>query len=334
VERRETSKQHDAKHVLFGLMMGGADIIPGVSGGTVALILGIYERLVTAISRFDATWLGHVRRHEWGDAFARIDFRFLLALGSGIVLGIASLASAITYFREHHPEPTRAVFFGLILGSCVMVARMIQRFNAASAGLIVLAAAAAYWLVAYVPDRHPPEGYAYLFLCGMVAICAMILPGISGAFILLILGKYGEVTGAIRDLAHGQITVSALATLVVLAAGCAVGLLGFSKVLRWLLARHETPTMAVMCGLMFGSLRKIWPFQRITIREIQGHTFEDSENLWPEAWNSGEWLAVGLVAAAVAAVFLLDWLTHGHEHVPPLDTEPHAPGEIEPESAP
>ena len=298
----------DLGNVARGLLMGGADIIPGVSGGTMALILGIYERLVTAISQFDTTLVGHVRGRQWRRAAEHVDLRFLVGLGSGILLGIGSLATLMNYLLQHQLQPTLAVFFGLILASSGLVARMVQRWDIA-AGLLTLAGAGfAFWLVAQ-PFMAGRDGYGYLFLCGMVAICAMILPGISGAFILLILGKYEHVTGVIRGLVHGQVTVENLLTMVVFAAGCTIGLLSFSKVLRWLLAHYHARTMAVLCGFMIGSLRKIWPFKLVPPGEAIDLKHTQYANTWPDGLDGDVLLAVALALVAVAFVLALDWVS-------------------------
>jgi len=289
--------------------MGGADIIPGVSGGTMALILGIYERLVTAISHFDLTLLGHLRRREWTGAAEHVDLRFLVALGAGILTGVVSLATLMNYLLERQLQPTLAVFFGLILGSSVLVARSIGRWNLSHGVFAVGGAAFAAWLVVQ-PFMSGREGYDYLFLCGMVAICAMILPGISGAFILLIMGKYEHVTGVIRSLVHGSVTLENMLVLVVFAAGCGIGLLSFSKFLRWLLARYRPQTMAVLCGFMVGSLRRIWPFKALPASgEAIDLRHAQVENIWPGTLDAQVVLAIALALAAIAFVLALDRLT-------------------------
>jgi len=301
----KTSLSTDLKHSVRGVLMGGADIIPGVSGGTVALILGIYPRLVTAISHFDLTFLGHLRKRKWGQAAEHVDLRFLVALGTGILLAVATLATLMNYLLENQLQLTLAVFFGLILASSLLVARMIEQRDVLNFVLVAAGGALAYWLVAQ-PFMGGYSGRGYIFLCGMVAICAMILPGISGAFILLVMGKYDHILGVIRDLVHGQVTASHLLTLTVFAAGCCVGLLGFSKLLRWLLAHYRFRTLAVLCGFMIGSLRKIWPFkagQHIDLRH------EQAENAWPPVWDLQVTWVILLALAAVAFVFTIEWLS-------------------------
>lgn len=301
-ERAATGLAEDAANIGRGLLMGGADIIPGVSGGTVALIVGVYERLVTAISRFDLRLVGHVRDRDWRAAARHVDLRFLVTLGLGIVLGIGGLATLMEYLLEHQQQPTYAAFFGLILASSVIVAGHVERWSPAAIGLIVGGAVFAFWLVGLLP-AVPPAGYPYVFLCGAVGICAMILPGISGAFILLILGKYKDITGLIKGAVHREITVEGLITIAVFGAGCVIGLLLFSKLLKWLLARHASPTMAILCGFMIGSLRKIWPFK-------EGEATDEAKldlrpNAWPKEFGADEWTCIGLAIVAFVAVVAL-----------------------------
>lgn len=334
----KTSWIREAPNVFRGLLMGGADIIPGVSGGTVALILGIYERLVTALSHFDLTLLDHLRHRRFGDAMAHLDLRFLVLLGSGILLGVGGLAKLMNYLLLEHPVPTWSLFFGLIFASAILVARMIGRFDVLNLVLGIAGTIFAFWLVGLVPREGPP-GFGYLFLCGMVAICAMILPGISGAYILLIMGKYEYVTHSIGDFVHGVvllprgkfaeagelITPTVFFTLVVFGIGCVVGLLSFSKLLRWLLARHEPQTMAVLCGFMFGSLRKIWPFKKDLTPSVEDLKEKIYVNTMPDSFNSEVMLSIALALLAVAFVLGLDWIVRGHERISPLEAEDHEP---------
>ena len=201
-----------------------------------------------------------------------------------------------------------SAFFGLILASSLIVARSIDRWNVPKIVLAAAGAAFAFWLVAQ-PFMKGAEGHGYLFFCGMVAICAMILPGISGAFILLIMGKYDYVTGVIRSLAKGDVTVEHVLTLVIFATGCVIGLLGFSKFLRWLLARYHGQTMAVLCGFMVGSLRRIWPYKELPASgEPLNVKHSQLKNVLPETLD-GEVVAAALLAiAAITLVLLLDWI--------------------------
>ena len=210
--------------------MGAADIVPGVSGGTVALILGIYTRLVTAVSRVDATLLGLLGRGKWRQAADRLDLRFLIALGVGIGAGAVGLAGLMHTLLEDHTQLTYAAFFGLILASGILVGRMCRPHGAAQlAGCLALGLAGvaiAYLLVSQSVIENRP-GFLYTFVCGAIGICAMILPGISGSYLLLLLGKYHEITGIIKNLAHLNVTGGDLVTLAVFAVGCLLGLVLF-----------------------------------------------------------------------------------------------------------
>ena len=313
--------KRDLLNVARGFLMGGADIIPGVSGGTMALILGIYERLVTSISRFDLTLLDHVKQQRWKEAVEHVNLRFLISLGSGIALGIGGLATLIHYLLHDHTQHTLAAFFGLILASSLLVARMVERWNAVTTLFLAVGAAFAYWLVSLSFLASPPDGNAYVFLCGTIGICAMILPGISGAFILLLLGKYEDITGLLKSTLHGVISIANLTTIAVFCLGCLVGLLSFSKFLRWLLARHESQTMAVLCGFMLGSLRRIWPFRHDLTPEIEKLREKQWEYLLPDMGDGMVVTSLGITVAAFAFVVLLDRWTQGHEHIPPLAEE-------------
>ena len=299
----------DPTIVLRGFLMGGADIIPGVSGGTVALILGIYERLVLAISHIDTTFLGHLAKGQFREAFAHIDLKFLASLGTGIAIGIIGLATLLHYLLTYHLQSTLAVFFGLILASCFLVARQIDRWTFVHWFGILEGAGFAYWLVGQ-PFMKGYEGYPYLFLCGTIAICAMILPGISGAFILLIMGKYYFVTGVLRDLVHGHFSSEHLLVFVTFVAGCATGLLVFSKILRWLLEKYHSLTMAALCGFMLGSLRKIWPFKPIPDGADLDLKHAQLENIWPDPSSATFWICVAWTVGSIVFVLALHRLAN------------------------
>ncbi|MEM6799044.1 MAG: DUF368 domain-containing protein [Planctomycetota bacterium] len=299
-------KRNDLLTAGCGFLMGAADIVPGVSGGTVALILGIYERLLGAISNIDAEFFRRLRRGQWSSAAAHADLRFLVVLAAGIGVALVSLAKLMHYLLEHQRSYTYAAFFGLILASGVLVGRMCRpKSSAAAAGCVVLgviAARAAFVLVSQ--DRLTAQpGMGYTFFSGAVAICAMILPGVSGSYLLLMLGKYHEITGIIKDLPKLAVSGDQLATLAVFAVGCLAGLLLFSRVLKLLLAKYHATTMAVLCGFMVGSLYKIWPFQTDTTPEVEKFKEKIFEPIWPEL--SSEELLPCLAIAVVAFVAVL-----------------------------
>lgn len=291
-----------------GFAMGAADIVPGVSGGTVALVLGIYERLLAAISGFDGELLKRLLRGDLRSAARRVDFLFLALLGLGIATGVVGLAGLMSYLLTEHRELTFSAFFGLILASGVLVGRMVRPGGTGPlAGCVALGAAGAAvaFAIVTIAPIAAPAGLLYTFACGAIAICAMILPGVSGAYLLLILGKYEEVTGILKRLPKLDVTASDVATVGVFCAGCALGLLMFSKLLRWLLARFHAPTMAVLCGFMIGSLYRVWPFQLDTTPEVEEFKHKILQPQLPPGWSAhvGACLSVAVFSfVAVLAV--------------------------------
>ncbi len=292
-----------------GLAMGAADIVPGVSGGTVALVLGVYERLLTAISQFDGTFLGHLLRREWRGAARRVDWGFLLLIGGGILVSVIGMAGLMEHLLSHHRAFTYAAFFGLILASGVLVGRMARPKSAGQAMLCLLlgvvAAGIAFWLVT-LSRVAPMPGLGYTFACGAIAICAMILPGVSGAYLLLMLGKYEEITGILKRLPRLQVTTDDLLTVAIFCMGCAVGLLLFSKLLHWLLERYWTPTMAVLCGFMIGSLYRVWPLQVDTTPEVEEFKKKVFEPLWPETWSREVGICLALAIVCFVGLLVID----------------------------
>ena len=301
----------DAWQFVRGLLMGGADVIPGVSGGTVALILGIYQRLIEAVSRVDTTLLGHLKRGELSAAAKHLDLRFLVPLGLGIVTGVVTLGGVMHRLLTG-PDTrgfTLAAFFGMIAASAFLVLRIanLPRPQRRIGYSVVLMAAVVAFVVTGLPPSQAELTPVYTFLSGMIGICAMILPGISGAYLLLVLGAYTPLTEILHRLPHGQITSADALTVVIFGAGCLSGLLTFSKVLRWLLRRHESWTLVVLCGLMVGALRKVWPFQRLTGDAPHGAKDAVYELVWPGQWDGQ---VLGCFAIAVCAgllVMLVDW---------------------------
>lgn len=299
-------EKRDFRTALCGLMMGAADIVPGVSGGTVALVLGIYNRLVSAISRFDRRALKMLTAKRWAAAADHVDLRFVIALGCGIATGIGGLSFLMKKLLDDHLQPTYAVFFGLILGSGILVARGVARWNAVNFAALIAGVGLAWFIVGLDSLQSPPDTLWYLFICGTVGICAMILPGLSGAFILLILGRYSHVTGLIRSILKGDWSVQAFLEISIFCAGCLFGLLAFSRVLRWLLANHSTVTMATLCGLMLGSLRKLWPFKNELTPPGTEFKLKQFENIQPDFASSSTITAISLTVVAMVAVLSLE----------------------------
>lgn len=291
-----------------GAIMGAADVIPGVSGGTMALILGIYEELISSIRSFDLTALKLLLRGRFMDFAKHVNLVFLIFLAGGIGAAILSLAKIIPQLLHKHPAPVHGLFFGLILASIALVWRQIKDVSAATIVLALVGTLGAYVLVGLIPFTTP-NSYAFIFFCGCIAIIAMILPGISGSFILLLLGKYAFVLEALRHVAHNRAVDDKFFVVVVFAAGCAIGLLSFSRALHWLLDRYHALTMALLTGFMIGSLRRIWPFQEYVRKTIgKKEVITEYTNILPKSWGSEQILAIVLVFVGVLLIFTMDMM--------------------------
>lgn len=288
-----------------GFAMGTADIIPGVSGGTIAFITGIYDSLLRAITAFDQRFVTRLLRFDLKGALAVSHLRFLVFLLAGIGMAVVSTARLMHYLLDKHPVPTWALFLGLIGGSILIVARETELGRPANAASLVGGVAAGWLIVGLIPVETP-EAWWFIFLCGVIAISAMILPGISGSFLLLILGKYAFITGAIKaPFAPGNLLV-----LMVFGVGCVVGLLGFARVLKYALAEFRGVTMALLTGLMIGSLRKIWPWkgnQQIEIIGGKPRVLRE-DNVLPAVFDGEVMLAIALTVAGFVGVLLLERL--------------------------
>lgn len=290
----------DIPIILRGVLMGSAHVVPGVSGGTVALIVGIYARLVNAIALFDLELLSLLSRRKLKKAAEHIDLRFLLALGFGIGTAIVSLARLITWLILHKPVPTWSLFFGLILASTLLVVRMVKRWSFPPIAAAAAGAAFAYWLSGLLPGEAS-HSYPTLFFSGVVSITAMILPGISGSFILVVLGQYLYVLTAIHE--------RNLLVIVVFAAGCGVGLIAFTKILKALLRDHPDATMGALCGLMLGSLRKIWPFKvEAAGQEMLKAKHRVQINFLPDSFDEAAAWALGMAVLGILAVAAVERL--------------------------
>lgn len=290
-----------------GIAMGAADVVPGVSGGTIAFISGIYDELLRSIASVPEALMQLVRgriKAAWQTANAT----FLLVLLAGILTSILSLARLITYLLAHHPVPVWSFFFGLILVSVYLVGRDIGRWSWSRCLSFLLGLAFAYWITVAAPIQWGSDPLT-LFFAGAIAICAMILPGISGSFILLLLGLYATVLGAVKSLD--------LAVLAVFAAGCLVGLLSFARLLSWMLSHWRDLTLAFLTGLMLGSLNKVWPWKETISWRVDSKGEQVpllQHNLLPGQFaevsgqDSQLLLAIFLAFAGIFVVLALEWL--------------------------
>jgi putative membrane protein len=293
---------------LKGVCMGGADIIPGVSGGTIAFITGIYEQLVDGIRSFDVVFLRRLVVLDIPGALATAHLRFILCLLFGILTAVVTMASVMNYMLHAHPVAIWSLFFGLITASIFVVGREIGTLNAANLGFVGLGAAGSYLLVGMIPVATP-ETLPFIFLCGAIAICAMILPGISGAFLLLMLGKYEYVTRTLK----APFVWDNFLVIAVFAAGAATGIILFSRVLHFLLSRYHAATISVLTGFMIGALRKVWPWKEVLESSvIRGkiHVLRE-QNVLPDQLGGEVFLAMGLVLAGAAVVLVLERLSKG-----------------------
>ncbi|MDC0335829.1 DUF368 domain-containing protein [Pseudodesulfovibrio sp.] len=289
-----------------GFCMGGADIIPGVSGGTVAFITGIYTQLVDAIRSFDLTFVRKLFTLDLPGALAGTHLRFLVCLLLGVLTAVVSMARVMHYMLNVHPVEIWSLFFGLIAASIYVVGREIKPFNCINCLFIIFGAVGSYALVGMIPVSTP-ETLPFIFLCGSIAICAMILPGISGAFLLLMLGKYEYITGTLKN----PFVTENLLIIGVFAAGAVTGIVIFSRILHYLLHRWHAATVSLLTGFMIGALRKVWPWKEVldsvTIRG-KLHVLRE-QNVLPGGMDLEIFVAIGLAMAGVVAVLLLDHLS-------------------------
>ncbi len=279
---RDTTTLKEAPFLaLKGFLMGSADIVPGVSGGTMALIVGIYERLLNAIKSVNGQFLKAFFSFKWKKAFSEIHLFFLGTLFFGIfaALGFFTKVVPLQVYMFTHPEIVYGLFFGLIIGSIYILIKALERFSKTEALMLVLGMAFGIWIVSLVPT-DTPEHPAFVFLSGSIAICAMILPGISGSYLLLIMRKYDHLLANIGKLG-GVETVDGLLGLLPFVLGAVAGLVVFSRFLSWLLARYHAQTLAVLIGFLIGSLYVIWPYQHREyvqqVREVRVENYTDPE---------------------------------------------------------
>jgi putative membrane protein len=294
--------------------MGAADVVPGVSGGTMAFVLGVYPQLLGAIESFNLDLLRKVAGRQWRAAADSIPWRFFVPLGLGIVVAVGALAKALSYLLNHHPSLIFSFFFGLIVASIVALTGR-QSWSLKSGLALALGAVASYWLVGMVP-ADPGHSTPVLFASGAVAICAMILPCISGSFILLILGQYEYCVNAliamidgVRAMDFGTVLTQLLQTILPIGLGAVIGLLAFTRLLSWLLARYYTTTVAVLIGFMIGSLRRIWPYKNTLQWGVDRHGDRiplEWENVLPTTLDGSVLFAIALCLLGFALLSVID----------------------------
>lgn len=279
---------------LKGMAMGAADVVPGVSGGTIAFIVGIYDELINSIKSINAHSLKLLFTGKILSFWKAINGSFLFSILLGIGISVFSLAKLITWLLVAHPIMVWAFFFGLVLASTWFVSKDIKEWNVKTVASFIVGAAVAYYITVATPTETPTNLF-FIFLCGAIAICAMILPGISGSFILVLLGKYFYIMDAVKGLK--------LEILLVFAAGALIGITSFSRVLSFALARFRNSTLALLTGFMLGSLNKVWPWKE---KMMMADGFEMERNIMPNAY-----LAEAIVLAIIGffLVYFLEKLS-------------------------
>lgn len=302
-ERNGARERRGPLHLFFtGFAMGTADIVPGVSGGTIAFVIGIYEELLRSVKTVTGTTLRLLARARVREAFASVPFPFLLPLLAGIGLAAFSLANLFSWLLDHHPVYVWAFFFGLVAASISVVLKRLRRWSGTGIGVFGVATVSAFLITGATPMETAATPLAF-FLAGAVAISAMILPGLSGSFLLIIIGKYQQVLDAVagRD----------LVTLAPFFLGAVVGIALFSRVLTWLFDRYHDLMILLLAGLMLGSLAKIWPWKDLAGVEADEHRLElatHNTNVLPSSLDLEVALGLLLVAAGAALILLLDRL--------------------------
>jgi putative membrane protein len=305
---------------LKGLAMGAADVVPGVSGGTVAFIAGIYEELIDTINNVDIKFFKNWKEQGLLMAWNKMNGNFLFALLFGIGISILSFAKLITYLMKTHPIAIWSFFFGLIIASVVYMFKEITQWKWNSILALMIGTAFAYFITILKPVESP-DGYLYLFISGFIAIIAMILPGISGSFILLLMGSYEAVMETINNARDGLFTGNfdmfkeAFFKIVVFALGALLGIKLFSKVLKWLFEHYKNITLALLIGFMIGALNKIWPWKLVLQTRINSKGEEVpflEESVWPTAFD-GEpkiFLAILFSIIGFMLIFILEFVAN------------------------
>ncbi|WP_430905482.1 DUF368 domain-containing protein [Maribacter sp. 2-571] len=288
---------------LKGMAMGAADVVPGVSGGTIAFISGIYEELISAINQINLDTFKVLQNDGLKAAWKQLNGNFLVALFAGIFLSLFSLATLVSWLLEHEAILLWSFFFGLVLASIFFVGKEVKKWNIATIVVLLLGALAAYYITT-LPANENADSLPYLFLSGALAVCAMILPGISGAFILVLLGSYKTILDAVHEYE--------LKTVAVVAAGAIFGLLSFARLLKWMFKHYKNITLAMLTGFIFGSLNKIWPWKQV----LETRTYGDKvivireQNILPTAFDGEPKILFAVIAAlfGFSLIFMLERL--------------------------
>jgi putative membrane protein len=288
---------------LKGMAMGAADVVPGVSGGTIAFISGIYEELITSINNIDLSLIKMLRKEGVKAVWNKVNGNFLLALFVGIFISVLSLAKFLSWLLENEPILLWSFFFGLVVASIFMVGKEITRWTMGSIVVLLLGAALAFFITE-LPASDNVDSLPYLFLSGALAICAMILPGISGAFILVLLGSYKTILDAVHE--------RDIKIILTVGVGAIFGLLSFARLLKWMFNHYKNITLALLTGFILGSLNKIWPWKKVLETKTFGEKTIDVDaiNVLPGAFEGDSKLMLAIVLAILgfSLIFILERL--------------------------
>jgi len=286
---------------LKGMAMGAADVVPGVSGGTIAFISGIYEELIASINKIDFSLIKIWKNDGFKALWNHINGNFLLALFSGIFLSVLSLAKMLSWLLENQPILLWSFFFGLVLASIFLVGKEIKKWSVVTI-LVLLGGGLVAYFITQLPVNDNIDSLPYLFLSGALAVCAMILPGISGAFILVLLGSYKAILDAVHE--------KDIKVVITVGLGAVFGLLSFARLLKWMFQRYRNLTLALLTGFILGSLNKIWPWKKV----LETKTFGDKTkvvaeaNVWPTVFEGDPQLlpAILLAILGFSLIFILE----------------------------
>ncbi|BDW93233.1 DUF368 domain-containing protein [Muricauda ruestringensis] len=286
---------------LKGMAMGAADVVPGVSGGTIAFISGIYEELITSINNINLSLVPLFRKDGAKAVWNKINGNFLASLFLGIFISVLSLAKFLSWLLENEPILLWSFFFGLVVASIFMVAKEITKWNLGSI-LVFIAGSILAYFITELPVNDNVDSLPFLFLSGALAICAMILPGISGAFILVLLGSYKTILDAVHE--------RDIKIILTVGAGAIFGLLSFARLLKWMFNHYKNITLALLTGFILGSLNKIWPWKKVLETKTFGEKIivVDDVNVLPGTFEGDNKLMLAIILAVLgfSLIFILE----------------------------
>lgn len=315
MSKNNTAPKNMLRLFITGFAMGIADLIPGVSGGTIAFMSGIYEELLFTIKLLSKDFLKLIIRGKIKEGWRIIPFRFILPLGIGLLSAVFSLSQLMAVLLKEQTTFVYSFFFGLVVASIVVVLKKVKKWYVTDFVFFLLSAALTYYVVGLIPV-DTPKNLLTVFLSGAIAICAMILPGISGSFILLLLGKYHYILNALNNFD--------VITIIVFMFGCIFGLSIFSRFLSWLFHHHHDISVIVLAGVMAGSLSKIWPWQEVVQTRINSHGETVpiiTKSFFPSRFDDSFFIVLLFMIVGFMVVFLLDKIKVTEEHVDDIDSK-------------